>query len=52
VDTRLGDLGARARHRGAAAVVLTCPLAEVCGERLDRLDWRGIAVRPCTFSDV
>jgi UDP-galactopyranose mutase len=32
-------------HGTAAAVVLTCPLDVFCGERLGRLDWRGILVR-------
>jgi UDP-galactopyranose mutase len=40
-DASLADLeGAE-----AGAIVLTCPLDVFCGERLGRLDWRGILVR-------
>jgi UDP-galactopyranose mutase len=45
IPVSLGDLDRHVRREAAAAVVLTCPLDVFCGERLGRLDWRGIDVR-------
>src|SRR5213078_2555111 len=44
VELRTG-VEALSAEAGADAVVLTCPLDAFCGERLGRLDWRGILVR-------
>jgi UDP-galactopyranose mutase len=45
VEVTLANLGLHLRREGADVVVLTCPLDVFCGERLGRLDWRGILVR-------
>ena len=45
VDVTLDSLPGHLRDTGAAAVVLTCPLDVFAGERLGRLEWRGILVR-------
>ena len=45
VDVSLDDLDDHARREGAGAIVLTCPLDELCGLRFGELEWRGIAVR-------
>ena len=45
VEVTLANLSEHARRERAGAVVLTCPLDELCAHRLGRLEWRGIAVR-------
>ena len=44
VDVTLEDVAPLADSIGAGAIVLTCPLDELCGERFGALGWRGIAV--------
>lgn len=45
VDVDLDALEAQATGVGADRIVLTCPLDRFAGERLGRLEWRGIDVR-------
>lgn len=45
VDVTLDDLNDHAERERTGAVVLTCPLDELCAHRLGGLEWRGIAVR-------
>jgi len=44
-EASLENLEAHATREQADAIVLTCPLDAFCGERLGRLEWRGIDVR-------
>jgi UDP-galactopyranose mutase len=43
-EATLDNLDEHFRSAGADAIVLTCPLDVFCGERLGRLEWRGIHV--------
>src|SRR5213078_2374481 len=45
-EATLKNLDDHARGAEADAMVLTCPLDVVCGERFGALEWRGIQVSP------
>jgi UDP-galactopyranose mutase len=45
-DVTLENLDGHARAEGADAIVLTCPLDVLCGQRFGALEWRGIHVSP------
>jgi UDP-galactopyranose mutase len=52
VNVTEANLDALASEVGADAIVLTCPLDELCGGRLGKLAWRGISVQSVHLPQV